>query len=62
MIKFRTYYDREIWIVASRVLYVQDGGCGSRGSAVEVRLDTGETVTLHDNIDRVRQAIAEALS
>lgn len=62
MIRFRDYYDREIYIVPSRVLYVQDGGCGSRGSAVHVRLDTGETVTLHDNVERVQRAIAEALA
>jgi hypothetical protein len=62
MIRFTSYYGHTIYIVPQRVLYVQEGGCGSRGSSVNVRLDTGETVTLSDTVDRVQAAIAEALA
>lgn len=62
MIRFTAYYGHDIYIVPERVLYVEDGGCGSRGLACKVRLDNGETVTLNDRADRVQAVIAEALN
>lgn len=62
MLQFTHYYGHAVYIVPQRVLYVEDGGCGSRGSVANVRLDNGETVSLHDNADRVQLAIAAALS
>lgn len=46
MIKLTAYYGHDIWIDPDRVLYVSDGGCGSRGVSANVRLDTGETVNV----------------
>lgn len=61
MIRFTDYYGNNVWIVPARVLFVRDGGCGSRGVLCKVHLDNGKTITLNDRADRVQQVIAEAL-
>jgi hypothetical protein len=62
MIPFKAYYGHSIYIVPSRVLYVEQGSCGSRGISCNVRLDTGETICLNDDAERVQRVIAEALA
>lgn len=62
MIKFTSYYGQDVYIVPERVLFVKDGGCGSRGSVAEVHLDNGKIVSLHDTAQRVSACIAEALA
>lgn len=61
MIKFRTYYGDDIFIVPERVLFVRDGGCGSRGVSAEVHLDNGKSVSLGAYAADVSEQIAEAL-
>lgn len=61
MIKFRTYYGDDIYIVPERVLFVRDGGCGSRGVVAEVHLDNGKIVSLGAFASDVSKQIEEAL-
>ena len=62
MLRFTNYYGHSVWIVPARVLYVEDGGCGSRGVAANVRLDTGETLSLNARAEDVQRQIGEALA
>lgn len=62
MIRFTHYYGHDIYIVPARVLYVEDGGCGSRGLSVKIRLDTGETISVSGRVDDVQSQIAKALA
>lgn len=61
MIKFTSYYGQDVYIVPERVLFVKDGGCGSRGVVTEVHLDTGKIVSLNAYAADVSTQIAEAL-
>lgn len=62
MIRFTDYYGHDVYIVPARVLFVEQGSCGSRGIATHVHLDTGKKITLCDQAERVQRVIAEALS
>lgn len=62
MIRFHDYYGNEVYIVPSRVLFVRDGGFGSRGTVAEVHLDNGKIISLGDTAERVQRVIAEALN
>lgn len=61
MLRFTHYYGHSIWVEPTRVLYVEDGGCGSRGVVANVRLDNGETVTLNARAEDVQREISEAI-
>lgn len=61
MIRFTDYYGNDVWVVPSRVLYVADGGCGSRGLSTNVVLDNGHTLNLLGRAEDVQRQIAEAL-
>lgn len=60
MIKLTTYYGHDIWIDPARVLYVIDGGAGSRGVSAKVRLDTGETVDVSGWAEDITRQIEKA--
>lgn len=60
MIKLTHYYGHDIYIIPERVLWVGDGGCGSRGVSATVRLDTGETVSVLGWAETIARKIEEA--
>lgn len=60
MIKLTTYYGHDIWIDPARVLYVSDGGAGSRGVSANVRLDTGETVNVSGWAEEIARKVDKA--
>ena len=62
MIRFTHYYGHDIYVVPARVLYVEDGGCGSRGLSVRIHLDTGEKISVSGRVDYVQERIAKALA
>lgn len=62
LLKFLHYYGHDVWIVPARVLYVEDGGCGSRGVAATVHLDNGDTISLNARAEDVQRQIVDALS
>lgn len=60
MIKFSDYYGNDVWIAPERVLYVRDGGSGSRGVAAEIYLDDGKHITVNDQAEWVVKKLEEA--
>lgn len=60
IIRFTHYYGHDFWIDTDRVVWVRDGGCGSLGVSTEVRLDTGETVSLSGGVEDIARQIAQA--
>ena len=61
LLRFLGYHGRDVWIAPARVLYVRDGGLGSRGVATDVQFDTGDTVSLNARAEDVQRRISEAL-
>jgi hypothetical protein len=62
MIRFTSYYGNDVWLVPARVLYVADGGCGSRGISTNVVLDDGRSLSLLGRAEDIQRQISEALS
>lgn len=61
MIRFVHYYGHDVYVVPQRVLYIEDGGCGSRGLSARIHLDTGEKISVSGRVEDVQRAISEAL-
>lgn len=61
MIRFSHYYGHDVWVMPARVLWVEDGGCGSRGLSAIVHLDNGDTLSLLGRAEDLQRQIAKAM-
>jgi len=61
MIRFSHYYGHDVWVMPARVLWVEDGGCGSRGLCAIVSLDNGATLNLLGRAEDIQRQIAKAM-
>lgn len=61
-VRFTSYYGHPVYVMADRVLLIEDGGFGSRGISTVIHFDTGLKISVGEDHRKVARRIDGARS